>query len=80
MKIGFIDKYLDEWHANKLPTWLRDETDDIEEIYAYEMMPSPNDGGISGYGALRDKKGESVRKNSFAFAFYFIFPSRRRTE
>ena len=48
MKIGLIDKYLDEWHANNLPTWLRDETDDIEEIYAYEMMPSPNDGGISG--------------------------------
>ncbi|MBQ4528883.1 MAG: hypothetical protein II998_12525 [Clostridia bacterium] len=48
MKIGLIDKYLDEWHANNLPTWLRDETDDVEEIYAYEMMPSPNDGGISG--------------------------------
>lgn len=48
MKIGFIDKYLDEWHANNLPTWLRDETDEIEAIYAYETMPSPNEGGISG--------------------------------
>lgn len=47
MKIGFIDKYLDEWHANHLPQWLRDETE-IEEIYAYEMMPNPNDGSLSG--------------------------------
>jgi len=48
MKIGFIDKYLDEWHANNLPTWLREETDEIEAIYAYETMPSPNEGGIDG--------------------------------
>lgn len=48
MKIGFIDKFLDEWHANNLPTWLREETDEIEAIYAYEVMPSPNDGGIDG--------------------------------
>ncbi len=45
MKIGFIDKYLDEWHANHLPSWLREETE-IEAIYAYEMMPK--EGGISG--------------------------------
>ena len=48
MKIGFIDKYLDEWHANNLPTWLRDETDEIEAIYCWESMPSPNEGGIDG--------------------------------
>lgn len=47
MKIGFIDKYLDEWHANNLPIWLRDETE-VEAIYAYEQMPNPAEGGISG--------------------------------
>lgn len=45
MKIGFIDKFLDNWHSNHLPGWLRDETD-VEAIYAYEMMPNEN--GISG--------------------------------
>lgn len=48
MKIGFIDKYLDEWHANNLPDWLREAADEKVEIYAYEMMPSPNEGGIDG--------------------------------
>ena len=47
MKIGFIDKYLDEWHANHLPEWLREATN-VEAIYAYEQMPSPHEGGISG--------------------------------
>ena len=31
MKVGFIDKYLDEWHANNLPKWLNDETDELEK-------------------------------------------------
>ena len=47
MKIGFIDKYLDEWHANHLPEWLREATD-VEAIYAYEQMANPAEGGISG--------------------------------
>ena len=24
MKIGFIDYYLDEWHANKYPAWIKE--------------------------------------------------------
>ncbi len=47
MKIGFIDYYLDEWHANNLPIWLRDETQ-VDAIYAYEKISNPNEGGISG--------------------------------
>lgn len=48
MKIGFIDKYLNEWHADNLPGWLRDETDEIEAIYGWEMMPTPVEGGLPG--------------------------------
>ncbi len=45
MKIGFIDYYLDEWHANNLPTWLRDETNgDITVAYAYGKIDSPVEG------------------------------------
>ncbi len=47
MKIGFIDNYLDEWHANNLPGWLR-EIVDVEAIYAYERIPSPIEGAIDG--------------------------------
>ena len=46
MKIGFIDYYLDEWHANNLPTWIREETKgDITVAYAYGKIDSPVEGG-----------------------------------
>ena len=69
MKIGFIDKYLDEWHANHLPTWLREETN-VEAIYAWEEMPSPIEGAIDGrtwakeQGAIYCDTIEEVVKNS----------------
>ena len=31
MKIGFIDYYLDEWHANNYPDWFR-EIDPTMEV------------------------------------------------
>lgn len=36
-KIGFIDYYLDEWHANHLPSWIRQSTfkDRIDVAYAW---------------------------------------------
>lgn len=78
MKIGFIDKYLDEWHANNLPGWLRDETD-VEAIYAYEMMPFEN--GISGkewaekYDAiLCDTIEEVVEKSDVLIVLAPSFP------
>ncbi len=80
MKIGFIDKYLDEWHANNLPIWLRDETD-VEAIYAYEMMPSPNEGGISGKewaekfdATLCDTIEEVIEKSDYLIVLAPNFP------
>lgn len=42
MKIGFIDYYLDEWHANHYPQWLREASDgEMEVVIAYGMIDSP---------------------------------------
>ncbi len=41
-KIGFIDYYLDEWHANKYPQMLKEESDGALEVaYAYGHIDSP---------------------------------------
>ena len=39
-KIGFIDYYIDEWHANNYPNWIRESKykDEFEVSYAYEMI------------------------------------------
>lgn len=43
-KIGIIDHYLDNWHANHLPEWLENETKGAYRIcYAYGSL-SPVDG------------------------------------
>ena len=47
-KIGFIDYYLSEWHANNYPTWMREKIAelglDLELSYAYaELDVSPLD-------------------------------------
>lgn len=45
MKIGFIDYYLDEWHANNYPSMLKERSGgNIEACYAYGMIPSPISG------------------------------------
>lgn len=37
-KIGFIDYYLDEWHANKYPAWIKEKSGGAFEVcYAYAM-------------------------------------------
>lgn len=41
MKIGFIDYYLDEWHANNYPEFFRQATDGKMQVcYAYGMIDS----------------------------------------
>ncbi len=46
-KVGFIDYYLDEWHANHYPEWLKEYSDGRYEVtYAYGEIDSPL-GGIS---------------------------------
>ena len=80
MKIGFIDKYLDEWHANHLPEWLREATD-VEAIYAYEQMASPHEGGISGSewaaehdAILCDSIEEVIEKSDFLIVLAPNYP------
>lgn len=42
MKIGFIDYYLDEWHANNYPAWIKEATDgEMEVTLAYGMIDGP---------------------------------------
>lgn len=41
-KIGFIDYFLDEWHANNYPQWISGQRDDYQVAYAW---------------AARDKEG-----------------------
>lgn len=44
-KIGFIDYYISEWHANNYPLWIRELGDDYEVTHAWaELDVSPVDG------------------------------------
>lgn len=41
-KLGFIDYYLDEWHANNYPKFISDCVgDEIKVVYAYGQIASP---------------------------------------
>ena len=47
-KIGFIDLYLSEWHANNYPLWIREAGQDFDVAYAWaEQEVSPVDGRTS---------------------------------
>ena len=42
-KIGLIDYFLNEWHANNLPQWVKDASKgDYEVAYAYGKIASPD--------------------------------------
>ena len=42
MRIGFIDYYLDEWHANNYPKMLKEASDgEMQVSCAYGMIDSP---------------------------------------
>jgi len=42
-KIGFIDYFLDEWHAEKYPEWIEEASDGrMKVVYAYGKIDSPN--------------------------------------
>jgi hypothetical protein len=45
MKIGFIDYYLDEWHANNYPRFFRQWTEGCEIAYAWGKIAKP--GGLT---------------------------------
>lgn len=43
IKIGYIDYYLDEWHANKAPEHLKTQAgDEVKVCYAYGEITAPN--------------------------------------
>lgn len=47
-KIGFIDYYLDEWHANNYPQWISEATNgEMQVTYAYGQIDSPLTGMTS---------------------------------
>ena len=47
-KIGFIDYYLDEWHANNYPEFIKKASDGRYEVaYAYAKIDSPKEGGLT---------------------------------
>lgn len=45
-KIGFIDYYIDEWHANNYPAWIRENAEktgrQIDVAYAWAEIDNPN--------------------------------------
>lgn len=46
VKVGFIDYYLDEWHANNYPAWIAQRMDGKYKVcYAYGVIDSPLPGG-----------------------------------
>ena len=45
MKLGFIDYYLDEWHANNYPQWIREASGgELEVAFAWAKADSPRGG------------------------------------
>lgn len=52
MKIGFVDDYLDNWHTNHYPSYIRLASGlygiPAEVAYAYAWRDRPGDGGVSG--------------------------------
>jgi len=44
-KIGFVDYYISEWHANNYPGWIHELTDEYRVSYAWaELDVGPRDG------------------------------------
>lgn len=60
-KIGFIDYYLDEWHANNYPAFIREASNgNLEVCSAYAEIDSPIGGMTSAQWS--DKYGIPLRK------------------
>jgi len=56
-KIGFIDYYLHEWHADNIPDWILEASDKKMKVcYAWGEIDSPNEGGLTNK-AWADKMG-----------------------
>lgn len=70
MKIGFIDYYLDEWHANTYPQMLKELSNgEMEVAYAYGQIASPISGKTTDewcreYGIARCESIEEIVEKS----------------
>ena len=54
IKVGFIDYFLDEWHANTAPKHLEEQSNgEVKVCYAYGEIPSPK-------GVTSEKKYEKM--------------------
>lgn len=72
-KLGFLDYYLDEWHANHYVDWLRDASQgEVQAVYAYGQINSPHPGGktteewCAGYGLQKADTIEELIEKSDA--------------
>jgi predicted dehydrogenase len=47
-KIGFIDYYLHEWHADNMPTWISEASNgEMKVCYAWGEIDSPKESGMT---------------------------------
>lgn len=86
-KIGFVDHYLSEWHANNYPEWIRQANErlglDFELCFAFgELEISPFDGASSDewcrkYGAKKCETIEELCEKSDAI--FILAPSDPET-
>ena len=68
MKVGFIDYYLDEWHANNYPAWIKEASNgEMEVTLAYGLIEK---NGQMTLAEFRDALGTS-RKYAVALLEYF---------
>ncbi|RPJ43959.1 MAG: oxidoreductase [Chloroflexi bacterium] len=57
-KIGFIDLFLDEWHANNYPAWIRETGRDFAVSYAWAKMAAPS--GLDTEGWCRQYEAQQL--------------------
>lgn len=71
-KIGFIDYFLNEWHADNYPRWIHEASNgEMEVAYAYGQVPSPVTGMTSAQWCEKmgvsqcDTIGELIEKSDY---------------
>ena len=61
IKVGFIDYFLDEWHANEYPNLFAQQSDNVKVTCAYGHIQPPMEGKISNE-EWAEKKGIELKK------------------
>ena len=71
--IGFIDLYINNWHANNYPAWFRTakRADEFELGYAYEETPAPGSPSLEDWceknGIKRARYNTVVNKTPISY-------------